>query len=149
MFEIGSEAAQLSFSAALVRGIIAGWLIALVVWLTAADRRSPLVVIGIPTYVLAVAQLAHIVVGSVEVLFLVMTGNHGWGDYWLRFFTPALIGNCIGGVTLVAALNHAQVTSGEDDSHPTQQFEKAVTNRFPEEYATNTAISGGRSGQLN
>jgi formate/nitrite transporter FocA (FNT family) len=115
MLELGREAVEPSAVAILLKGIVAGWLIALVVWLTAADRHNPIVVIGIPTYVLAVAQLAHIVVGSVEVLFLVMTGHYSWGDYLFRFFTPALIGNCIGGVTLVAALNHAQVTSGEDD----------------------------------
>ena len=98
-----------------MRGIVAGWLIALVVWLTAADRRSPLVVIGLPTYVLAVSSLAHVIVGSIEVLFLVMSGNYSWGRYIFSFLLPALAGNSIGGVTLVAALNHAQVTSGEDD----------------------------------
>jgi formate-nitrite transporter family protein len=29
------------------------------------------------------------------------------------FIVPTLLGNILGGVTLVAALNHAQVVSGE------------------------------------
>lgn len=33
---------------------------------------------------------------------------HGIGDW----FVPTLIGNSIGGLSLVAALNHAQVTAG-------------------------------------
>jgi formate/nitrite transporter FocA (FNT family) len=34
------------------------------------------------------------------------------GDYLFAFVSPALIGNVIGGLTLVAGLNHAQVVSG-------------------------------------
>ncbi|MCL5406442.1 MAG: formate/nitrite transporter family protein [Deltaproteobacteria bacterium] len=32
-----------------------------------------------------------------------------WGDYFVRFMLPTLLGNVIGGVSLVAAINHAQV----------------------------------------
>jgi formate/nitrite transporter FocA (FNT family) len=31
------------------------------------------------------------------------------GDYWSVFFLPTLLGNTIGGVGLVAILNHAPV----------------------------------------
>jgi formate/nitrite transporter FocA (FNT family) len=37
--------------------------------------------------------------------------GHVLGSYML----PTLLGNIIGGVTLVAALNHAQVVAGEAD----------------------------------
>jgi formate-nitrite transporter family protein len=39
----------------------------------------------------------------------VETGQATWADYVLRFFAPTLIGNVLGGVTLVAALNFGQV----------------------------------------
>ena len=35
------------------------------------------------------------------------SGAIGVGDYFTRFMIPTLIGNTIGGVSLVAILNHA------------------------------------------
>jgi formate/nitrite transporter FocA (FNT family) len=58
------------------------------------------------------AGLTHVIAGSVEVLFLVMTGMRCWWSYAGGYFIPTLIGNIIGGVALVSALNHAQVISG-------------------------------------
>jgi formate/nitrite transporter FocA (FNT family) len=40
MHHIASEAMRVDFTAALVRGIVAGWLIALVVWLSAAVEHA-------------------------------------------------------------------------------------------------------------
>jgi len=53
-----------------------------------------------------------VIVGSIEVLFLVMTGSLAWASYFEGYLLPAFIGNVIGGVSLVSALNHAQVVSG-------------------------------------
>jgi formate/nitrite transporter FocA (FNT family) len=36
-----------------------------------------------------------------------------WGYYFLHFFLPTLAGNIVGGVSLVAALGHAQVLAGK------------------------------------
>jgi formate/nitrite transporter FocA (FNT family) len=41
-----------------------------------------------------------------------MTGIHPWSSYLTGYLIPTLIGNIIGGVALVSALNHAQVISG-------------------------------------
>jgi formate-nitrite transporter family protein len=49
-----------------------------------------------------------VVAGSIDAFYLVHTGEIGYGGYLARFFVP-LIGNVIGGVTLVAALNYGQV----------------------------------------
>lgn len=48
---------------------------------------------------------------SIEVLYLVVTGSLSIGRYVGGFLVPALIGNVIGGLTLVTGLNHAQVVS--------------------------------------
>jgi len=37
-----------------------------------------------------------------------------WRTYIGRFFIPTLVGNIVGGVSLVAALGHAQVVGGRD-----------------------------------
>ena len=58
------------------------------------------------------AKLTHVVAGSVEVLFLVMTGAKSWFAFAGGYMLPTLIGNVLGGVALVSALNHAQVIAG-------------------------------------
>ena len=63
------------------------------------------------TYVVALCQLAHIIAGSTEAAFAVLTGAAGLGAYLGGFLVPTLVGNTIGGVLLVALLNHAPLTS--------------------------------------
>ena len=110
---IGHEALRHGFLTMLASGIFAGWLIALMVWMLPAASANQVSVISIITYLIGLGGLAHIVVGSIEVFYLVMTGEEGIGTYLSRFFVPVLIGNVIGGFVLVTWLNHAQVTSGD------------------------------------
>ena len=111
--ELGRNAMQHDFGTLMLRGIFAGWLIALVVWLVAASAEAGrLPIIIILTYVVGLGGLTHIVVGSVEVLYLVMAGVKPWISFVSGYMTPTLIGNILGGVALVSALNHAQVIAG-------------------------------------
>lgn len=110
---ISRGAIEANFGTTLLRGLFAGWLIALMVWLLPAADTARVAIIVIITYVIGMAGLAHVVVGSVEAAYLVLTGDASWFDYAGRFFVPTLLGNVIGGVALVAALNHAQVIAGE------------------------------------
>ena len=107
--DLGREALRGGFGLHFLRGIFAGWLIALVVWLLPAADYARLQIILILTYLVGVAGLAHIIAGSVEVLYLVTTGDASWGSYFGQFMVPTLLGNTLGGVTLVAALNYGQV----------------------------------------
>lgn len=107
--QIGHAAMAGGFWTILQRGIFAGWLIALMVWLLPAAESSRLWVIIIITYLVGLGGLAHSIAGSVEVLYLVATGTTSWGAYFGGFMVPALLGNIFGGVTLVAVLNYGQV----------------------------------------
>jgi formate/nitrite transporter FocA (FNT family) len=109
MFEIGVEAASVSFGLALLRGTFAGWLIAFMVWmLPFADTARLPVIVGL-TWLVALGGFTHIVAGSIEVLYLVANGAFAWQHAAAGYMLPTLIGNTLGGVSLVAALNHAQV----------------------------------------
>ena len=110
---IARESASVGFGDALLRGIFAGWLIAVVVWLLAASDSRTIAIIAIPTYVVGLASFTHVIVGSIEVLFLVMTGEASWAQYAIGYLVPSFVGNVIGGVSLVSALNHAQVVAGK------------------------------------
>ena len=61
------------------------------------------------TYVVSIAHFSHIIAGSVEAAYAVFDGHIGFADYFPRFLFPTLIGNCLGGVSFVALLNHVPV----------------------------------------
>lgn len=110
--ELALQAVNVSFGNAVLRGIFAGWLIAMVVWMLAATDSGRLTIIFALTYFVGLAGLTHIVAGSVEVLYLVVTGLRSWLSVVTGYMIPTLIGNILGGVALVSALNHAQVIAG-------------------------------------
>jgi formate/nitrite transporter FocA (FNT family) len=118
MLQLAIKAASVSFGAAILRGIFAGWLIAMVVWMLAAVDTGRVAVIVIITYVVGLAELTHIIAGSVEVLFLAMVGARSWISVVWGYLIPTLLGNIVGGVSLTAAVNHAQVVSGMNKQAP-------------------------------
>jgi formate/nitrite transporter FocA (FNT family) len=107
--ELGVKAVEPGFVDILLKAIVAGWLIALMVWLMpAADSARILIIVAI-TWLIAAGEFSHVFAGSVEAGFAAMTGAIGCGDYLVGFLVPAFIGNSIGGIVFVALLNHAQV----------------------------------------
>jgi len=102
-----------SFGMVFVRGIFAGWLIALMVWMLPAAESAKVSIIIIVTYLIGIGGFNHIVAGSTAVLFLVVSKSITFGMYFLQFFIPTVVGNIVGGVSLVAALGHAQVVGGK------------------------------------
>jgi formate-nitrite transporter family protein len=110
--DIGHEALDGSFGTIFVRAIVAGWIIALMVWMLPAAQTAQVLVISVMAWLVGIGGFAHIIVGSVETLFLVTTGELSFGGYVTRFMIPALLGNTLGGVVLVALVNHQQVAAG-------------------------------------
>jgi formate/nitrite transporter FocA (FNT family) len=112
---IAHEATRHDWVLTLIKGVFAGWLIALVVWVLPYAEAARVWVIIILTYLVGLGGFSHIVAGAVEVFGLGWAGEKPWGPILGNYMLPTLIGNIIGGVTLVAALNHAQVAPGDDD----------------------------------
>ena len=109
--EIGRDSLSVTSPLALLRGIFAGWLIAFMVWLLPSAEAFRIVVIVALTWLVGLGQLTHIIAGSVEALYMAAAGAVSYGQVISGYMLPTLIGNIIGGVALVAALNHAQVVS--------------------------------------
>lgn len=107
---LGEEARAGSAGVILLRAVFAGWLIALMVWMIPGAEASKALIIILVTFLVGLAGLAHVIAGSVEVQYLVAQGDISVYDYF-AYLLPTLIGNIIGGVLLVASLNHAQVVS--------------------------------------
>ncbi|HEX6090295.1 MAG TPA: formate/nitrite transporter family protein [Gemmatimonadales bacterium] len=118
---IGAEGIDAPVETTFLRAIFAGWLIALMVWMLPAARSAQFFIVLVMTWLVGAAGLAHIIAGSVDVLYLVFAGDLTWAGYAGRFFAPALAGNIIGGTLLVAALNHAQVVGGREAPDPGEQ----------------------------
>lgn len=109
---IGQEGLSHSFWTMFLRGIFAGWLIALMVWLLPFAEVARVWVILILTYLVGLAELSHIIAGAVDSMYVVWAGEASFAHVLGGFVVPTLIGNILGGVSLVAALNHAQVVAG-------------------------------------
>lgn len=109
--EIGREAIAPGFRSVLVRGIFGGWLIALMVWLLPFAEAARFHVIFLITYLVGLGGFSHIIAGSIEMFHLAITGLASWGEVLGGYILPTLLGNTIGGVALVAAINHAQVAA--------------------------------------
>ncbi len=105
-----------------VRAFYAGWLIALMVWLLPAAESAAMFIILLLTYIVAAAELTHVVAGSVEALYAVEIGRSTVADFVFRYFLPVFTGNSIGGVTFVALLNFGQVAG---DAGPGERRGKA------------------------
>jgi formate/nitrite transporter FocA (FNT family) len=108
---IGRESIGIAFGTVLLRGIFAGWLLAMLVWVLPFAEHARFFVIVALTWLIAIGGFSHSIAGTIEVLYLATTGVAGWGQALAGYTLPAVIGNIIGGVSLVAALNHAQVVS--------------------------------------
>ncbi len=114
LLEIGAGHLGAGFGTVLMRAIFAGWLIALMVWLLPGAESARVSIIIILTYLIGIGGLNHIIAGSTTMFFLVIEKSLSWSGYFSRFFLPTLLGNVIGGVSLVAALGHAQVVGGKE-----------------------------------
>jgi formate/nitrite transporter FocA (FNT family) len=110
--ELGHKAMEPGALTILWRGVFAGWLIALMVWLLPFAETARVWVIIFITYLVGLGHFSHIIAGAVEVFAVAAMNEESWLTVIGHFIAPTLLGNILGGVTLVAALNHAQVVAG-------------------------------------
>lgn len=110
---IGAAHLGTSFGIVFVRAMFAGWLIATMVWLLPGAEQSRVSIIIIITYLIGLGSFNHVIAGSTTVFYMVASGAASWATYFTSFFLPTFLGNVVGGVSLVAALAHAQVTGGK------------------------------------
>lgn len=114
LLEVAAESTSGGFGLVLYWAIFGGWLIALMAWLIASTHETiaQILLIWLTTAPIAAFGFRHSIAGSVEAFYQAMMGATTWGASIGAFVVPAVIGNIIGGVVLVALLNHGQVTAG-------------------------------------
>ncbi|PNB74059.1 hypothetical protein C1X64_11175 [Pseudomonas sp. GW456-E7] len=109
--DIGRKVMENDASQMFAKGIVSGWMIATMVWMIPSMESAKMWIIILITYLMALGDFTHIVVGSLEVSYLVFAGELPWKDFWLVFAGPTLVGNIIGGSFIFALISHAQIRS--------------------------------------
>lgn len=107
--KIGMDVMKNSPTEMFSNAIISGWLIATMVWMFPSAGAAKIVVIILMTWLIALGNTTHIVVGSVEILYLVFNGTLHWSDFIWPFALPTLAGNICGGTFIFALMSHAQI----------------------------------------
>lgn len=99
-----------SFYTLFWKSVMAGWIVASMVWLIHAVRESisRLFIVFTLMFLIPSGHLFHCIVGACEVLFLYFNDMTSLSEC-LRFFSTVVLGNTVGGVILVAFLNFSQV----------------------------------------
>ncbi|EKK5220545.1 formate/nitrite transporter family protein [Cronobacter sakazakii] len=120
---IGMEVMHNSPGEMFANAIISGWIIATMVWMFPSAGAAKIVVIILMTWLIALGNTTHIVVGTVEILYLVFNGTIHWSEFFWPFALPTLAGNIIGGTFIFALLSHAQIRN--DMSNKKKSEEKA------------------------
>jgi formate/nitrite transporter FocA (FNT family) len=113
LLSVAQHAVEKDFGQTFLSAILAGWLIALMVWLLPAAETARVAVIIIITYLVGIGGFSHIIAGSTQAFYALVSGTTSIYACLVNFFIPTLFGNVIGGVAFVAALNYAQVVSEE------------------------------------
>ncbi|VVQ36569.1 Inner membrane protein YfdC [Pseudomonas fluorescens] len=109
--DIGRKIMENDASQMFAKGIVSGWMIATMVWMIPSMESAKMWIIILITYLMALGDFTHIVVGSAEVSYLVFAGELPWKDFWQVFAGPTLVGNIIGGSFIFALISHAQIRS--------------------------------------
>ncbi|WP_045390500.1 formate/nitrite transporter family protein [Falsirhodobacter sp. alg1] len=120
MIEIGEGLMENTAFEMFSKGIVAGWLIATLVWTLRSFESWAFVMIFLVTYLVALGDFTHIIVGTIEVLYLIFLGQLEIAPAIFRFGIPTLLGNVVGGAFIFALISHAQVQADVDHSRPAQ-----------------------------
>lgn len=92
-------------------GVIAGWLMGLVTWLSAASRDtvSRILFVSIITAVIGFGPFHHSILGTTEILSAMFLGQGvGLGGYG-HFILWTTAGNIVGGAVFVGLLNYGHI----------------------------------------
>ncbi|WP_300376150.1 formate/nitrite transporter family protein [Henriciella sp.] len=107
--ELGNHVAEWGAWETFVKAMPAGFLVAALVWMRPGSEGNEFWVIVFFTYLIALGDFAHVVVGSTELFLLAFEGEGEILKLVVVNLLPAFAGNLIGGAGLFAMLAWGQV----------------------------------------
>lgn len=107
---LGRHILEESWADLFTKAIVAGWLVASMVWLVhaAKDTVTRLLVVWLVMYLVGVAGLYHCITNSAELFYLAFRGEASLLSVFPAAIIPATLGNIVGGVIFVALVNYMQ-----------------------------------------
>ncbi len=125
------------------KAVIAGWIVASMVWLMHAARDSVtrFLTIFVLMFLIPSAGLYHCIIGACEVLYLCFQGLAGFGESAV-FFLVVVAGNTAGGVLLVAILNSAQTRNLRFSDRDASELNLTWKQWLVEQHSGKHAASG-------
>ncbi|SMO44179.1 formate/nitrite transporter family protein [Paracoccus laeviglucosivorans] len=115
LLEISLHLMEKTPTAMFTGGIVSGWLIAIMVWAIYGLEASKLTLIFLATYLIAIGDFPHVVVGAIEVVYLLLLGQTTPGAAIGTFLIPVTLGNIVGGTAIFALVAHLEVRADEED----------------------------------
>lgn len=98
----------------LLSGVVAGWLMGLVTWLSAASRdtvgRALFVILG--TAAIGFGPFHHSILGTTELVTAILLGQGVSIGQYVHFLLWTTLGNVVGGAVFVGLLNYGHVAFG-------------------------------------
>ncbi|WP_224007154.1 formate/nitrite transporter family protein [Aureimonas sp. SA4125] len=116
--EMGHHALGTSWLGLFSKALIAGGVVASMVWLihAARDTMARITIVWMLMYFIGVGGFFHVVTSSVEVFFLAFRGETSFWALWPQFILPVFLGNTLGGIGFVAIVNYVQFGELESSS---------------------------------
>ena len=109
LHEVADNVIKLSPIENILRGIPAGIMIAVLVWTAPQTKNFRFMTILFFVYFIALGDFAHVVVGSCEMAFEVISGDANFFEYFFKFLIPTGLGNVLGGTGIFTLLIYNQV----------------------------------------
>ena len=114
--EISKHATEHGAWIGFAKAVPAGLLIAALVWMLAAGEQENFFIIIVMTWLIAAGGFTHIIAGSVEMAFLLLTGELGLIAAIFGFFIPVFLGNVFGGTVVFGLITWGQVREEVHDA---------------------------------
>jgi formate/nitrite transporter FocA (FNT family)/Mg2+ and Co2+ transporter CorA len=111
LIQLAQKKMELSFGAAFIKAVFAGWLMTLMTWLLLAARGSGtrVVILWSVGFLLVAGHFNHVVISASEIFLAMGLGAPITAAQWFSDnFLPALLGNLVGGLFFVTLLGYMQ-----------------------------------------
>lgn len=115
---LGEHGVETPWWSVFFKATFAGLIVAGVVWVeyAAQDTISRVVVVYLAFLAIPIGDLFHVVTSFTEMFYVVFAGELSVVTGMIEFVLPVLLGNTIGGITLVTVVNYFQTSERRLDS---------------------------------
>ena len=139
--DIAMKGIQTPFADLFFKALIAGFIVAGVVWLnfTARDVIARFALTYMAFLCIPYGDLYHVVVSFTELVYLVLHGEAAFGAGLAGFVLPVVLGNTLGGALLVTVVNYFQTTE--------RRVRAARVNGMARQLTTREWLLGGWAGR--